>query len=185
MLLGINLERPNLDIAHEGNSLDLKKVELELDRYLSEVATLDLYLKLMVPDLLVLHLTNLLSYRPNLAALLTALGLTTCFLAPPCYPLISAYCPFSIIMCCRRCSSVCFLSLLLTHAYYSRSSHFVLPLPRRFLSFDQLMYSLSLADSLLLSFSMLTNVYSPYLCICAAYQYVGFTMLESLDVLIQ
>jgi len=54
-----------------------------------------------------------------------------------------------------------------------------------FLSFDQLMYSLSLADSLLLSFSMLTNVYSPYLCICAAYQYVGFTMLESLDVLIQ
>lgn len=131
LLLGINLERPNLDIAHEGNSLDLKKVELELDRYLSEVATLDLYLKLMVPDLLVLHLTNLLSYRPNLAALLTALGLTTCFLAPPCYPLISAYCPFSIIMCCRRCSSVCFLSLLLTHAYYSRSSHFVLPLPRR------------------------------------------------------
>lgn len=45
LLLGINLERPNLDIAHEGNSLDLKKVELELDRYLSEVATLDLYLK--------------------------------------------------------------------------------------------------------------------------------------------
>ncbi len=47
------------------------------------------------------------------------------------------------------------------------------------------MYSLSLADSLLLSFSMLTNVYSPYLCICAASQYVGFTMLGSFDVLIQ
>lgn len=53
------------------------------------------------------------------------------------------------------------------------------------LSFDQSMYSLSLADSLLLSFSMLTNVYSPHLCICAAYQYVGLTVLGSLDVLIQ
>lgn len=85
----------------------------------------------MVPDLLVLHLTNLLSYRPNLPALLTALGLTTCFIAPPCSPMIPAYCPFSIIMCSRRCSSVCVLSLRLTNAYSSRSYHFVFPWPRR------------------------------------------------------
>ncbi len=43
LLLGLNLFRHNLDIAHEGHSLDLKKVELELDRYLSEVAALDLF----------------------------------------------------------------------------------------------------------------------------------------------